>query len=45
LRRGHSYSSDDALVFLCELEHPRAQRVPLFDGEHRSAILAPPHRE
>ena len=38
----HSCSSDDALVFLCELEHSRAQRVPLFDGNHGSAILAPP---
>jgi hypothetical protein len=35
-------SGDDVLVFLRELEHSRTQRVSLFDGEHSSAILAPP---
>ena len=40
--RAHGGSGDDALVFLRELEHSRAQRVPLFDGKHSSAILVRP---
>jgi hypothetical protein len=40
-KRAHSGSGNDALVFLCELKHSSAERIPLFDCEHSAAILAP----